>query len=150
LLQRALEGGRRGVDGARVVSVVKALADRMRNARAALGASASDAEIVAGAGALYLGIDRGVLDRLRRERAGHEVALPLIIMADIIGRGVPRDTASRIILSLNEARITDADYMMLRQSILLDIGSGASPTTAAVTRAHGILLVHPAVKPPEQ
>ena len=139
LVQRALEGASRSIDPARIVVAVRGLADRMRVARQALGASATEAEIVAGASALFVGSDAATLQRIRRSRPEGEVAMPLIVLTDIIERGVARDTAERVIISLGDARSTDADFQSLRQSILADIRSGATPSTAAMTRARGVL-----------
>jgi len=148
LVQRALEGARRGVEPARVVSAVRAFADRLRIARSALGPASTDAELVAGAGVLYAGADRTTLERLRRVEPRRDLALPLIVMADIIERGVPRDTATSVIIALGEAHVRDVDYQLLRQSIVLDIGSGATPAAAAAARARGILLNPPGPRPP--
>ena len=139
LVQSAMLGATRNIAPPRIIAAVRGLADRMRIARQALGASATEAEIVSGASALQAGVDPATLQRIRRARPEGEVALPLIVLTDIIERGVAKDTAERVIVSLGDARSTDADFQSLRQSILTDIRSGAAPSTAAMTRARGVL-----------
>lgn len=140
LIQRALEGGSRGVENERVVSSVRGLFARLGTARAALGASASEAELVAGASALYLGVGRDTLSLLRKHRTSGSLALPLVVLADLIHQGVPHDSATAIILSLGDAGIPDEGYRALRQGVLLDIRSGIPPAAAASMRAQGALL----------
>jgi hypothetical protein len=155
LVQRALEGASRRAEPARIVAVVRSLGERLRNARSALGPNASEGELVAGASALYVGVEAGALERMRRARAGGSVAVPLVLLVDIIERGVPRDTAAALITSLSDPRVRDADYMTLRQSIVSDIQSGVSPAAAASARARGVLVTRglpepqlPAVRTP--
>jgi hypothetical protein len=140
LVQRAIEGARRGIEVPRVLAAVKSLAERLRVARTALGANSTDAELVAGASLLSLDVGPAVLSELRSRTTERDVSLPLIVLTDIIERGVPRDTATAVIMSLGAARVADADYHLLRQSILLDIGSGTSPAAAAAVRARAILV----------
>lgn len=140
LVQRALEGGSRGVDNERVVNSVRGLLARLGTAREALGASASEAELVAGASALYLGVGRDTLSLLRKHRTTGSLALPLVVLADLIHQGVPHDSATAIMLSLGDAGISDEGYRALRQGVLLDIRSGIPPAAAASMRAQGALL----------
>ena len=139
LVQSALLGATREAAPPRIIAAVRGLAGRMRVSRDALGAAATEAEIVSGASALQAGVDAEALRRIRRARPDGEVALPLIVLTDIIERGVARDTAERVIVSLGSARSTDAEYQALRQSIITDIRSGAAPSAAAMTRARGVL-----------
>ena len=142
LVQRALEGATRRLPPERVLAAVSALAGRMRTSRALLGPKATEADLMASASALHAGIDQGTLSRLARSRGGTGVALPLIVLVDIVERGVPQDTAKRVILALSDPRVGDADFQALRQSILRDIGSGAPAGAAATTRARGLLVAH--------
>ncbi|HEX6053505.1 MAG TPA: hypothetical protein VFZ21_29755 [Gemmatimonadaceae bacterium] len=139
LVQRALEGAGRGTDPARVVAGVRALAERMVRAREALGHASSQNELMAGASALYLGIDSAALRRIRLTQPSGDITLPLVVLADIVERGVPRDTATRVIQSLSQAGVPEESYQVLRRSILTDINAGAQPVTAVTARARGIL-----------
>lgn len=143
LVQRALEGGSRGVEVGRVVAAVRALRGRLSVARQALGGSAMEAELVAAASTLYLGIAPDTLAMLRRQQSARNLALPLVVLADMIQQGVPKDTAAGILLSLTSAGVGDDGYRTLRQAVVLDIRSGVPPATAAAMRARGALLESP-------
>ncbi|HEV2129490.1 MAG TPA: hypothetical protein VGR27_00215 [Longimicrobiaceae bacterium] len=140
LVQRALEGASRGAEPARISGAVRDLAERLRVTRAALGGASTEAELVAGAGALYVGLSAADLRRLRETRGGVSVALPLVTLADLVERGVPPETATSVILSLLQARVPNESYSRLRQSVAQDIRQGAPPAAAAHTRAQGVLI----------
>ena len=149
LVQRALEGAARAIEPARIVSAVRALHDRLVVARRALGDGANETELVAAASALYVGVSPDTLATLRREHRGaRSIALPLIVLADMVQQGVPRDTATGIILAFNRAGLDEQSYTALRQAVLLDIRSGVPPAAAAAVRARGALLGSPAAARP--
>ena len=148
LVQRALEGARRGVEPARVVEVVRALRVRLGTARRSLGSAATEAELVAAASAIYVGVSADTLAQLRQLQQGRSIALPLVVLADMVQQGVPRDTATQIILSFTRAGIDDEGYQTLRQAVLLDIRSGVPAAAAAATRARGALLGRPRISEP--
>ena len=119
IVQLALQGASRGnIPPMRIVTAARGLAERMRVARTALGATATESELVAGASALFSGVEPATLEEIRRNRAQGEAAVPLIVLTDIIERGVARDTAAQVIISLGDARLSDAEYQSLRHSIL--------------------------------
>ena len=134
LVNKALEGASKGADGARIVAAVRSLAARLRDARAALGASASEAELVAGAAALRAGATPAFLARLRRESPREPLVLPLAVMADLVARGVPADTAAGSVLALVRAGVRDADLVAFRQDVERDIALGAAGGAAAAVR----------------
>ena len=143
LIDKALEGAKRGADGARIVTAVRGLYAELRTARAALGAGASSDEIIAGASALHAGLPMRNLAQMRlaSQRAGRtRVTLPLTVATDLIARGVPALVASDVVLSLTRAGLRDADYSMFQRNVRLDIENGADAATAAQTRARGAVL----------
>ncbi|NIR44888.1 MAG: hypothetical protein GWN99_11330 [Gemmatimonadetes bacterium] len=139
LVQRALEGAAKGANGARIVTAVHGLLQRLRQARSALGSDSEDAELVAGASALYVGADPTTLGELRDSRGDVSVTVPLVVLADLVQRGVPNDTVSAIVLRLTQAGVTDANLEELRRLVEQDIRAGATPGVAATTRAQGLL-----------
>jgi hypothetical protein len=143
LIQKALEGSSRAAAPAQIVRAVRGLRNRLSVARSALGPSAGDAELVAGAGAIYLGVPSAALTRLRREQSTGSLALPLVALADMIERGVPSDTAVTVVTTLAEAGVGDDAYAQLRHAMAEDIRAGASPAAAAQARAEGILVSRP-------
>lgn len=143
LVQRALEGATKGAGGPRILAAVSGLRDRLRRARSALGPGSEESELVAGAAALYVGADPTTLRELRASRGGERVTVPLVVLADLVQRGVPNDTVSAIVLRLTQAGVTDANLEELRRLVEQDVRAGASPDVAASTRADGILSTLP-------
>ena len=149
LIQKALEGESKGADGARIVAAVRALLGRLHAARAALGRTAGDADLVAGAAALYVGVAPDRLERLRNASSGAPLALALVALADLVQRGVPPDTAATAIEALARARSGEGEYRMLRQLVEQDIRTGAAPAAAALERARRIAGSRSPVIPPD-
>lgn len=143
LIDKALEGEKKGADGGRIVIAVRGLYAELRSARAALGSSAGVDEINAGANALHAGLPMRNLAQLRSAslHAGRaRVTMPLTVATDLIARGVPVAVASDVVLSLARAGLRDADYTMFQRNVRLDIENGADAATAAQTRARGAML----------
>lgn len=143
LIDKALEGEKKGADGGRIIMAVRGLYAELRSARAALGAGASTDEINAGANALHAGLPMRNLAQLRSasQHAGRaRVTLPLTVATDLIARGVPVAVASDVVLSLARAGLRDADYTMFQRNVRVDIENGADAATAAQTRARGAML----------
>jgi hypothetical protein len=135
LIVKALEGASKSAPGERIVIAVRTLAGNLSVARDALGTSSADAEIVAGASALHAGIPAEALRALRGRRARQQLAVPLAVLADLVARGVPRDTASAVVLALAQRGARDAELIAFRKDVEHDIGLGAPPATAASVRA---------------
>jgi hypothetical protein len=150
LIQRALEGASKGAQNERIVAAVSGLAHRLGTARDVLGARADEAELVAAADALYLGIAPATLEGLKSARPKQPVTVPLLVLADLSQRGVPGDTLVRIVVELTQAGAGDASFTELRRLVEQDIRSGAPPGVAAATRAEGILLRLPPHPPPSR
>jgi hypothetical protein len=143
LIDKALEGTKKGADSDRIIAAVRGLFAELRTSRAALGAGATADEITAGANALHAGLPMRNLAQLRSasQRAGRtRVTLPLTVTTDLIARGVPAAVASDVVLSLTRAGLRDADYSMFQRNVRLDIENGADAATAAQTRARGAML----------
>ena len=137
LIAKALEGASKGASGERIVGAVRAYARALRAAQDALRGS-SEPEIVAGAGAILSGVRPQVLARLRATRPGQPLTLPLVVMADLVARGVPADTAAGAIYLATRAGARDSDLLALRQSVEQDIVAGAAPAAAIVVRIRNL------------
>jgi hypothetical protein len=134
LVNKALEGASKGADGPRIMVAVRALATRLREARAVLGSTSSEQELVAGAAALRAGVGRAFLERLRGEHPNRIIVLELATMADLVARGVPADTAARAVIALARAGVRDAELVAFRQSVERDIALGAPAGASASVR----------------
>jgi hypothetical protein len=134
----ALEGAQRRAPSARIGSAVHDYLVALRGSRAALGADAATAEIVSGAGVLLSGVSPDALHRISVAGTRRPLTVPLVVLADLIARGVPKDTAARAIETAARANARDDDYSALRRFVEQDILAGASPAAAAMLRVRGI------------
>ncbi|HET7564691.1 MAG TPA: hypothetical protein VFJ96_06835 [Gemmatimonadaceae bacterium] len=138
LIEKALEGASKRATGARIVAAVHALRVDLGAARAALGSTSSEQEIVAGASALRAGVTSTTLGQLRADRPGEPLTVPLGVLADLIARGVPVDTAAAVVASLERSGAPDGDFVALRGNVERDVRAGALPAVAASVRGHGV------------
>ena len=145
LIDKALEGAMKGAAPARIIGAVSALARRLGAAQAALGPGAPEGDLVAAAGALSLGISRETLVRLRDASADASVATPLVVLSDLVARGVPPDTASAALIALATRGATAEAYLALRGDVARAIAAGAPPAVATTVRASGGLVSSPAI-----
>lgn len=147
LYAKAAEGVLKGADDARIVGAVRALAREMETARSALGADASGAELVAGASALHAGVAPDELRRLAAARRGggrgaatpaRSLAMPLVVMADLVTRGVPASAAASSIDALLARGVSDGGLAALRLDVERDILDGHAPQAAAAARTRAL------------
>jgi hypothetical protein len=138
LVQKALEGASKRAPTDRIVLAVRRLSAQLSTARTALGAAASASELVAGASALQAGVRPEVLASLRAQRPQSALTVPLGVLAELIARGVPADTGAMAVAALVGSDVSDAQLVALRRDVERDIGVGAPPTTALITRASGL------------
>jgi hypothetical protein len=143
LFDKALEGATKRADGTRIIAAVRGLAHRLGAARTALGPTTSESELVAAAGALFQGVSAADLTRLRIARNGQSVALPLVVLTDLIERGVPAGTATAVVVDVARTGAGDPVFVALRRDVDQDITAGAPPAIAAATRARGTIAAFP-------
>lgn len=121
LYDKAREGALKGAGEDRIVLAVRSLAQRLRTARAELGAGSSPAELSAAASALYAGIPAEALRRTAALRAGERrevsLAVPLTMLADLVSRGVAASEAVAWIDTLLQRGAQDRDFNLLWSSI---------------------------------
>jgi len=130
LVSKALEGAAKKAPGARIVEAVRRLKGSLRDARLALGASSSESELTAGAGALLAGVAGDTLRRLRAVRPRESLTVPLVVLADLVARNIPPGAASSAVLNASRAGLRDVDLLRMRESVEQDIRAGASPAAA--------------------
>lgn len=141
---KAAEGVLKGADDARIVSAVRSLARELGDARLALGEESTAAELVAGASALHAGVPADLLRQLRTARDAERLprgglAVPLVVLADLVTRRVPADTAAASVATLIARRAPDAELAALRASVEQDIVAGRSPGAALQTRTQALV-----------
>ena len=147
LMLKALEGASRGAASAQIVGAVEALAGRLRIARAALGARSSESELVSGAAALSVGVSPATLRALRNARGHGDVTVPLVVLADLLERRVPRAAAERAVRRLAGSRADDALLLSLGQRVQMDIGGGSTPDAALGRQVRHYLTTLPPPAP---
>jgi hypothetical protein len=138
LLSKTLEGIRKGYPSARVVQVVRRYFGLLRDARTALGTDVTVDELTAAAGALLAGVDQPSLVRLRSSRKNRSILTPLVVLADLVSRGVPPRDASSAIARWLQNGAEDRDFMGLWKGVEQDIISGAPPAAALDRRAREV------------
>jgi hypothetical protein len=139
LVQRALEGATKGAEGTRIVRAVHTLLIRLRTSRLVLGPGASSEELVASAGCLQVGADTTDVGNLRRAGRRRSLVIPLVVLADLVGRGAPVQVASQTTLALVQAGVGDADLLGMRMGFENDMLSGMSPLASLSRRAQGVM-----------
>jgi hypothetical protein len=140
LTDKALEGWAKGIDGPKIVVAVRQFSGRLADARRTLGAASSADEIKAGAVALDAGVAARDIARLRTAAGKRTLTLSLAVLTDLVVRDVPVATASNLVVSLARSHVHDADLTLFQRNVRLDIERGADPSTAASTRARGLIL----------
>ena len=135
LLSVAYQGISMRVDGRRIVRAVRQKLQGMLDARAALGPSLSEAELSAAADVLQAGVPADQLQRFRSTRPGRPLAYALVVLGDLITRGVPIEEASATIAQLWQKGAGDADFSGLWRGVEQDILQGQSPGAALQQRA---------------
>lgn len=140
---KVAEGVTKGADGARIVGAVQRSADGLRRAREALGAEASTPELIAGAGALQVGASPEALRRLRGDRRDRPLTLRLVVLSDLVSRGVPVGDATSAVLRLSSSGASDEDFSALRRDVLRDVQGGIAPSRALASRARELAAPRP-------
>ena len=107
LINKALEGAARHASRDKILQTVRLHAVALVQARDVLGAGTPVAEIEAGASALRAGVDEKALSTIRTARPTGSVLLPLVVITDVVQRGIPVLTARDAISTI--ARMPNSD-----------------------------------------
>lgn len=140
---KVLEGLSKNKPPRLILNVARNVFRALRDARAVLGPGATIDELEAAAVALNAGVTQTELAQLARSRTEKQLGekqltVPLVVLVDLISRGVPRDTASRTIFQLWQQGAADEDFLGLWRGVERDIVSGADPGAALLNRAREI------------
>ena len=134
LIGVALEGAGRGAPSDRILAAVRAYAAALGAAREQLGNVAVGDEIVSAAGVIVAGVPAGVLADYRAARPASRLTVPLVVLADLIARGVPADTAATALGAALRSGASDDQLAEFRRRVERDIAAGARPSTAMSIR----------------
>ena len=147
LVSKALEGLSKRADDRKILAEVTREFRFLRDAQVALGPQVSTSELTAAAGAIRLGITQAQLAQLARSRTDKILTVPLVVLSDLISRGVPRDTASATIYQLFQRGAADDDFLGLWRGVERDIDSGTDPGQALLNRAREVPSRSPGAPP---
>ncbi len=128
LINRALEGAARRRGGSEIIAVVRQHLAALTNAKVVLGEKSTVAELDAGASALKVGIDANTLSAVRASRSAGEAVTPLVVLTDIVKRGVPTSTAREAVTSI--ARMPHSDDALLGLQVTVARNSLRGPGMA--------------------
>ena len=135
---KVLEGLAKNKPGRMILAAARNVFRSLRDARAVLGPKATENELAAAASALNVGLTQAELAQLARSQQGKQLTVPLVVLVDLISRGVPRDTVSQTIFQLWQRGAADDDFLGLWRGVERDIVSGADPGAALLNRAREI------------
>ena len=152
LVQKALEGGAKGVPADRVIAAVRALASELDASAGALhsaGLAAPDGDAIeAGAFALTAGLKEGQVRELARaSRAPFGAAATLRVAALLAALGVPAKQTVALVRRTIEAGRAPLDLLDLPDRVESEIARGATPAQAAAGLARA--AAHSPVGPPD-
>ncbi|HVT39305.1 MAG TPA: hypothetical protein VHE78_09690 [Gemmatimonadaceae bacterium] len=117
LLDKILEGSARNVPGPRIVAVVRQYAAALGEARTALGPSSTAPELDAGAAALRSGVLPAQLIRMRAVRGPGTAATSIVILTDLVSRGITTERASDALERVLRLDTDDSMALALRNAV---------------------------------
>lgn len=142
VLAKAAEGSLKGASEARILAAVRTLARELRDARGALGAPATAGEIVAAATALHAGASPDALRQLRAavpdDAPAGRLAVPLVVVADLVSRGASPRVAVESVRGLLARRAGDDVLEMMRASVERDVLAGMRADQALLARSRAL------------
>jgi hypothetical protein len=154
LYDKAAEGVLKGADDTQILAVVRALARRLRESRALLGAEASHEALLAASSALYAGVPAAAIRRAADARGNRDtapsLALTLTVLGALVSRHVPAEVATASLETLLNRGAREVDLQEFQRSVEGDIVGGGSPTDATNQRALSVLRTLDSRRPPDE
>ena len=134
LVAVALEGASRRATSDRILAAVREYATALGSARGMLGDSAASDEVVSAAGVIVAGVSPRFVSDYRAARPVGSLTVPLVVLADLVARGVPADTAAAALGAALRSGVRDDELAEFRRRVERDILAGAKPSTAMTIR----------------
>jgi len=138
LVAVALEGASRRASTERILAAVREYAAALGSARQTLGDSAASDEIVSAAGVIVAGVAPRFVSDYRAARPVGSLTVPLVVLADLVARGVPADTAAAALGAALRNGVRDEELSEFRRRVERDILAGAKPSTALSIRTRDL------------
>ncbi len=130
LINKALEGAAKGVPGDRVVVALSAYYERLQETRTLIGSERGVPSLVAGADALRRGVPNRLVGDLARGHSG-DLAVPLVVLGDLIVAGVAADQAYAIVENALEEGHAFEEMLAIPGAVEHLMRQGHSATEAA-------------------
>jgi hypothetical protein len=142
LVEKAIEGGAKGVPAARVIGALRSLVGVLGESATAVraaGMAGSNAEVIeAGAFALNAGLDRREVESLvRHSRPPYLPAATLRVAGTLAALGVPAGETADVVQQAIDAGTSPGDLLDLPQQVEMGVAHGASPGAAAAGLGRG-------------
>jgi hypothetical protein len=138
LVAKVREGQVKRAAPERIRIAVFALATRLDSARSALGATSSDAEIVAGADAIAAGVSMPTLRSVRAAGGARDLSAPLGALAQLVASGVPARRATEMVLELLRRDAGPRELLAFGNAVETDVGAGVPAEESALFRLRAI------------
>jgi hypothetical protein len=138
LVAKVREGQVKRAAPDRIRLAVSALATRLDSARAALGATSSATELVAGADAIAAGVSMPTLRNVRAASGARDLSAPLGALAQLMASGVPARRATEMILELLKRDAGPRELLAFGNAVETDVGAGVPAEESAVFRLRAI------------
>jgi len=149
LVLKALQGAAYHADNKHIIAAVVSVFHAELDVRVALGSALNESEWASAVSALQSGVPLEALAKFRGERSGKPLTRALVVLTDLIQRGVPVSEASSAIMQLWQRGAGDGDFYGLWKNVEQDILSGQNPGTALEQRMREIpVRVTPGTKIP--
>ncbi|HEX7018644.1 MAG TPA: hypothetical protein VF159_01430 [Gemmatimonadaceae bacterium] len=124
--------------GPKIVSVARAVADRLEVARTALAPQPTAGDIKAGEDALSAGVTPDALRLVRAVRPDRPVAVPLGLLAQLVATGVPVARASKIVTDLMRKGADSQQLVALGNDVNSDVALGERAEAALDLRTQAL------------
>lgn len=124
--------------GPKIVSVARAVADRLEVARTALAPQPTAGDIKAGEDALSAGVTPDALRLVRAVRPDRPVAVPLGLLAQLVVTGVPVARASKIVTDLMRKGADSQQLVALGNDVNSDVALGERAEAALDLRTQAL------------
>ncbi len=134
LLLKALEGAAKHAPNGKIIAAVRSVFHAELDVRVALGGALSESEWTSAVSALQSGVALEALAKFRGGQPGKPLTRALVVLTDLIQRGVPVNEASSAIMQLWQRGAGDGDFYGLWKNVEQDILSGQNPGTALQQR----------------
>ncbi|NIR46340.1 MAG: hypothetical protein GWN99_17975 [Gemmatimonadetes bacterium] len=139
LTAKALEGAAKGVPADRVVVALSSYAVRLRESAQLVGTGRGTASIVAGADAIRRGVPPEQVSELALEHPEGDLAVPLVVMGDLMEAGVPARNAYRVVTMAMHRQQAPEEMLAIPGAVrmMMRAGQGPGPAADAVGRMIG-------------